>query len=151
MNQFHKFCSQVGAWFADAKAKAGSPRISVSCTVEVSQLKRIVANAEKCGSESVKLSVALWPNNTFVEGSRMPAMTGSASYCVPEPLYPKVQEEDTDGITNPVDNIIRSIEADTANNTVNAKVVRRGRPKKVEAPAFSEAQMEVLRSLLTSR
>jgi len=78
-------------------------------------------------------------------------MTGSASYCVPEPLYPKVQEEDTDGITNPVDNIIRSIEADTANNTVNAKVVRRGRPKKVEAPAFSEAQMEVLRSLLTSR
>jgi len=151
MNQFHKFCSQVGAWFADPNAKAGSPRISVSCTVDIGQLKRIVANAEKCGSESVKLSVALWNSANFVKGTRMPAMTGSASYSIPEPKDRVIREEDTDGITNPVDNIIRSIEADTANNTVNAKVVRRGRPKKVEAPAFTEAQLDLLRSMLASR
>jgi hypothetical protein len=147
---YHKFATNVGAWFADAKAKAGAPRISVSTTVDIGVLKRIVENAERNGAEEVKLSTALWNSNNFIKGTRMPAMTGSMSYAIAVPSDERVSKQDRDGIDD-IDNIIRSTEADKANRTVNAKVVRRGRPRKVEAPAFTEAQLDLLRSMLTSR
>jgi len=73
-----KKVGKAAAWLNDGTV-ANGPRISVSVTLTKADLRTLWERAESGCSDEVKLSVGLFDNARYVEGTKSPAFTGDGS------------------------------------------------------------------------